>query len=116
MYSPQDEGHARLAGHLRNRLGHLLEDVAVNQGLLGRRAVIAPLQILLHLDRNDPGAPHVLDDQRVRDPKDVGAGVFYVLHALLGGQGGVGFLDNVVDIDAQPPLRGQPGAKSRLMR
>lgn len=104
MYPPQDEGGARLTGHGRDRFVHLLEDIAIYQGLLGRGAVIAPLQILLHLDRNDPGAPHVPDDQHVRDPEDVGAGVLNILDGLLGGQGRVGLLNDVVDIDAEPAL------------
>lgn len=62
MYAPQDEGGAGLAGHGRYDVRHLPQHVAVDHDLLGGGRIVAPLQIFLRLDRDDPGSADVADD------------------------------------------------------
>lgn len=119
MDAPEHEGGPGLARHGRYGVGDVAQGVAVDQGLLGRGRVVALLQliqILHHLDRDDPGAADVPDHQGAGDPEEVGAGMGDVVHRLARGQGRVGLLDDVVDVDADAPLGGQPGAQGRLMR
>ncbi len=116
MHPSQDEGGASLPGHGGDGVRHLPQGVAVQHDLFGGGGVVAPLQIFLGLDGDDPRAPDVAHDQGVGGLEDVGARMLDVIDGLAGGQGGIGLLDDVVDIDAQAPLRGQPGAQSGFMR
>lgn len=119
VYPAKDEGLARLAGHGGDRFSQSPQLVTIYERLFKRSRPIdriEPVHFLDRLDRYHLGSSNVAHDDRMGDLENVGAGVLYVAHVFARGQNGIGFLDNVVDIDARVAFSREPAPQSRLVR
>ncbi|AHE53588.1 hypothetical protein A7Q26_04970 [Sphingobium sp. TCM1] len=117
--TPQDEGFTRFEWHRRDRYRQPSQLVAADSALFWRWSIVGivePLQIVDGLDRHDLRAPDVTYDQRAGNLEQIGLGKADRIDRVHFCEDRVGFLDDVIDIDADHSASDKPAAQRRLMR
>ena len=115
----QHENLTAPTGQCFDRSGYLLEFHAFVDQLVGER--LGRLQferanLMDRADRHDPGSPQILEDDRVGSLEQIGTRIADLAHCLKHDEPGIGFLDDVIDVEADMDTPAQPGAQATLVR
>nr|WP_246606047.1 hypothetical protein [Sphingobium xanthum] len=113
MREPQGHRHLTGLGKPRDHRREQAELFPVGclhlrSGLVGRHCQL--IELLDRLDRDDAGAPHMHENDGPGDLEEIGSRVADPLDVIQRRELGVGFLDDVVDVEV---VRESPAAKLR---